>query len=259
MNKKTVIITGAAGGIGSAMVAEFVEAGYEVAAVDRDRQRLDDLSKTFASEDLAIFPIDLTEFDALGPLVDEIADRFGRLDVLVNNAALSVAHSLRTMPDAEWHAVIATNLTAPAFLMRQASRRMTRGGVIINISSIEGTLSKGVATAYTAAKSGLLGLTFDTAVGLAPSGIRVVAVSPGAVDTTMGVKGDEIEAASLDMIPAQRWAQPSEIARAVRWLASEEASYITGTEITIDGGVSHAWIPRSVVRRAFPDHTDQPE
>jgi len=258
LNKKTVIITGAAGGIGSALVAEFAEAGYNVAAVDRDLRRLDHLRSSFSADDVAIFQIDLKDFHVLGPLVDEIADRFGRLDVLVNNAALSIAHSVRTMTDEEWHAVIATNLTAPAFLMREATRRMKTGGVVINIASIEGTLSKGVATAYTAAKSGLLGLTFDAAVGLGPAGIRVVAVSPGAVDTTMSPKTGDLETASLDMIPAQSWAKPSEIAKAVRWLASEEASYITGTEITIDGGVSHAWIPRSVVRKSFPDQTDQP-
>ncbi|MFV1981378.1 MAG: SDR family NAD(P)-dependent oxidoreductase, partial [Rhodothermia bacterium] len=138
------------------------------------------------------------------------------------------------------------------------------GGVIINITSIEATVPKGVSTAYVAAKGGLLSLTFDSAAVLAGSGIRVVALSPGAVDTGMGVAFDrvapvedpsldrDIREASEGLIPMKRWAQPEEIARVAVWLASDGASYINGTEITVDGGLSRAWMRRDLKARILP-------
>ena len=142
----------------------------------------------------------------------------------------------------------------------------THGGVIINIASVEAHIPKGVCAVYAATKAGLLGLTWEMANALAGDGIRVIALSPGAIETDFGAdysggKDDQPADSTLyqDMrnfseavIPMQRWGTVEEIARTVRWLASEEASYITGTEITVDGGLRHTWMTRAIKNRIRP-------
>lgn len=274
MNKnnsmKVAVITGAARGIGEAMARAFADEGYALALIDildTELNRLaDDLSA--AGHQVGVFTADLANLQQLEATVGQIADRFGRIDVLVNNGAVSDLAPVQQITPEAWNRVIAVNLTAPAFLSKWVVPHMATSGrgVIINVASIEARSPKGVAAAYVAAKGGLLSLTFDSAAALIGNGIRVVALSPGAVDTDMGTSFDRvspIEDAELDhdirvasegLIPMKRWAQPEEIAKVAVWLASDGASYITGTEITADGGLSRTWMPRELKNRIVPGH-----
>jgi NAD(P)-dependent dehydrogenase (short-subunit alcohol dehydrogenase family) len=267
---KVAIITGAARGIGAAMARAFAEDGYGLALIDI----LDTELRSLAAEltelgyNVEAFTSDLENLDELESTVGTISDRFGRIDVLINNAAISIISPLQTVNLEEWNRVIAVNLTAPAFMSKWVVPHMqkNRGGVIINVASIEATAPKGVAAAYAAAKGGLLSLTFDSAASLIGSGIRVVALSPGAVDTEMGTAFDraapdadpdldaDVRVTSEEFIPMKRWAQPSEIAKVAVWLASDSASYVTATEITVDGGLSRSWMPRRLKNRIAPGY-----
>lgn len=197
----------------------------------------------------------------------QTALRWGRIDALINNAATREFETIREITPANWQRAVDVNLTAPAFLSKWSVPHMkTHGGVIIHIASVEAHIPKGVCAVYAATKAGLLGLTWEMANALAGDGIRVIALSPGAIDTEFGadlgsgednqpadptLRGD-IREYSETVIPMQRWGTVEEIARTVRWLASEEASYITGTEITVDGGLRHTWMTREIKNRIRP-------
>jgi NAD(P)-dependent dehydrogenase (short-subunit alcohol dehydrogenase family) len=267
---KVALITGAARGIGAATARAFASAHYRVIAVDIREPDLDRLVGDLTENGASAIGIraDLSESDGLSTLVDRAVNAWGRIDVLVNNAAARDLNSIRRVSLESWGRVIATNLTAPAFLTQlvEPHMRAQGGGVVINVTSVEAHIPKGVSAAYAAAKGGLLSLTYDAAALLAGTGIRVVAVSPGAVDTEMGKnfeqKGGatgldaEIREMSEQLIPARRWARPEEIARVLVWLAGDDASYITGTEITVDGGLSQTWMPRDLKGRIQPGEFD---
>jgi 3-oxoacyl-[acyl-carrier protein] reductase len=265
---KVAVVTGAARGIGAATARAFADAGYKLALIDILETELKSLENELAAtgHEAAAFTVDLRELNMLEATVEIIADRFGRIDVLVNNAAVSHLASVQQITREAWERVIAINLTAPAFLSKWVVPQMEKhgGGVIINVASVEATVPKGVSAAYVTAKGGLLSLTFDSAAALAGSGIRVVALSPGAIDTNMGVAFDraspvpdpaldgDVREASEGLIPMKRWAEPDEIARVAVWLASDGASYVNGTEITVDGGLSHTWMQRDLKNRIIP-------
>lgn len=265
---KVALITGAARGIGAATALAFARAGYSVVAMDVLAEELSGRIAAMKEEGLNAIGLvaDLTSLETLESSIERVAVKWGRIDVLVNNAATRDLHTVRQMTFDAWHQVIATNLTAPAFLTKwvEPHMRAVGGGVIVNVASVEAGIPKGVAPAYAAAKGGLLSLTFESAAALADSGIRVVAVSPGAVATEMGANfghdadsddetlDHDIRAMSEDLIPLNRWAQPEEIAAVILWLAGEEASYVTGTEITVDGGLTHTWMPKSLKNRILP-------
>jgi NAD(P)-dependent dehydrogenase (short-subunit alcohol dehydrogenase family) len=261
---KVALITGAARGIGAAVAQEFAAHGYAVALCDVRTEELHETSRKLTDQGFDTFPIqaDLESLENLNWVVDQVIEQRKRIDVLINNAATRDLQTIRQITPESWQRVIQVNLTAPAFLSQRVAAHMdTDGGTIINVTSVEANIPKGVAAAYSAAKGGLTSLTYDMAASLAGRGIRVVAVSPGAVDTALSThdrsKHDSItpdlRAASEELIPLRRWAHPDEIAKVIRWLCSEEASYITGTEITVDGGLSHTWMPRSIKKRIHPD------
>lgn len=265
---KVALVTGAARGIGAATAWAFAREGYAVVAMDILADELGVLLAGIKGEGLDAIGLvaDLTSLETLESTVERIAAKWGRVDVLVNNAAARDLHSVRQMTPEVWDRIVATNLTAPAFLTKwvEPHMRAAGGGVIVNVTSVEAGIPKGVAAAYAAAKGGLLSLTYESAAVLAGSGIRVIAVSPGAVDTKMGedfapnsaseddTLDDDIKAMSEELIPLKRWAEPEEIAAVILWLAGDGASYITGTEITVDGGLTHTWMPRSLKDRILP-------
>ena len=171
---------------------------------------------------------------------------------------------MRTTTPEEWEAVLRVNLTAPAFLARWAAEAMLDAGrgVIVNLGSIEAFQPQALCPAYVAAKAGLLGLTSNLAALYGPRGIRVVSVSPGVVDTALSNdyvdrEGEnlsrEIREETEDRIPLCRWARPEEIARAVLWLSGDEASYISGTDIVIDGGWTRHRGRYSLTDRMLPE------
>ncbi|MGA7303628.1 MAG: SDR family oxidoreductase [Rhodothermales bacterium] len=265
---KVALITGAARGIGAATARAFAQAGYAVVALDvlvDDLGRVVESIKAEGHEALGLVA-DLASLDKLEAAVERVAAKWGRIDVLVNNGAARDLKSIRQITPEAWNRIISTNLTAPAFLMKwvEPHMRPAGGGVMINVASVEAHIPKGVAAAYAAAKGGLLSLTYDAASALAGARIRVLAVSPGAVDTDIGRYFDpdsesddseldqEIRNASEELIPMHRWAEPEEIAEVILWLAGDGASYITGTEITVDGGLIHTWMPRHLKNRIQP-------
>jgi 3-oxoacyl-[acyl-carrier protein] reductase len=196
--------------------------------------------------------------------VRETARQFGRLDLLVNNAAWRELVSMRRISLESWEKTLRVCLTAPAFLARTAAEIMEpqKCGVIVNVSSIRAFQPDGLAAAYVATKGGLDSVTCDLAALYGRSGIRVFGIAPGAVDTALSndytdAAGESITAdlrrASEDDIPLGRWAKPEEIARLIAMLAGDEASYLTGTTIIVDGGWTHNGTPRSLKRRIAPE------
>tara|TARA_Y100000588_G_scaffold207125_1_gene220882 strand:+ start:1310 stop:2125 length:816 start_codon:yes stop_codon:yes gene_type:complete len=266
---KVALITGAARGIGKATAAEFAKTGYSLALLDIDGEELQSTATEFenSGSEVLQLAIDLGSLEQIEDAVTKIADRYGRIDALVNNAAWREFETIREITQANWQRAVDINLTAPAFLSKWSVPHMkTHGGAIIHIASVEAHIPKGICAVYAATKAGLLGLTFDMAAALAGDGIRVVAISPGAIDTDFGASlgsgegpqpadaplREDIRAYSETVIPMKRWGSVDEIARTVRWLASDEASYITGTEISVDGGLRNTWMTRELKNRIRP-------
>ena len=266
---KVALITGAARGIGAATAKAFAEVGYAVAILDKDGDELRcaaNVLKESGTEVLAL-ETDLSSLEQIEEAVRKTAERFGRIDVLINNAATRELETIREITPENWQMAIDVNLTAPAFLSKWVVPHMrTHGGVIINIASVEAHIPKGVVAVYATTKAGLLGLTWEMANTLAGDNIRVIALSPGAIDTDFGADysggkedapadptlSQDMRSYSETVIPMQRWGTVEEIAQTCRWLAHDEASYITGTEITVDGGLRHTWMTRAIKNRIRP-------
>jgi 3-oxoacyl-[acyl-carrier protein] reductase len=260
-DRPVVLITGAAGGIGSATALEFARRGYDLALTDL--QPLDRAATEAKQAGARIYAQsgDLVDLVFAERFVGDAVRELGRIDVLVNNAAWRDVLTMREISPESWDKTLRVCLTAPAFLARWAATHMEarRRGVIINISSIMANQSWGLGAAYVAAKAGLDALTRDLAALYGPSGIRVVSINPGAIDTDLlpTAPNDPVAAKVRDwseqMISMRRWGQPAEIARTIAMLASDDASYISGASIVVDGGWSHQSYPYDLKRAIRPD------
>lgn len=234
------LITGAARGIGAATAIALAAEGWPVAVNYRsDVDAAEKLSERIAAADgraLAI-PADLSDPAQIETLFDRVEDQLGTVLILVNNAGLRADGLSPQLADEEWDSVLETNLSAAFRTTRRALRPMIRArfGRIVNVASIVGPRANAGQANYAASKAGLIGMTKTIAVEVARRGVTVNAVAPGLVRTklTEGI-GDE----TMGEIPARRAAEPEEIAAAIRFLASEQASYVTGATLTVDGGLS---------------------
>jgi NAD(P)-dependent dehydrogenase (short-subunit alcohol dehydrogenase family) len=242
LDKRRALVTGGANGIGRAIVERFVAEGATVATVDVEPA--DGLGPNVMA-----IQRDLAQTDDLDSLVDEVEDKLGPLDVLVNNAGVYEPAQAVELSIASYRRVLAVNLDAPIFLATRAARGMIdRGyGRIVNITSIHGRFGEELALSYDAAKGGLEQATRTLAIELSRHGVLVNAVAPGFVSTRMSVVDGVNELDSewfndiyvrYGKLPMRRYAQPSEIAAQVAWLASSENSYVTGQVLTVDGGVT---------------------
>jgi NAD(P)-dependent dehydrogenase (short-subunit alcohol dehydrogenase family) len=242
LDERRALVTGGANGIGRAIVERFVTEGASVATVDVEP------AADLPSNVLAI-QRDLAQTSDLGALVDEVEKTLGPLDVLVNNAGIYEPVQAVELGIESYRRVLAVNLDAPIFLATRAARGMIdRGyGRIVNITSIHGRFGEELALSYDAAKGGLEQATRTLAIELSRHGVLVNAVAPGFVATRMSVVDgvNELEGEWFQDIymrygklPMRRYAQPSEIAAQVAWLASSENSYVTGQVLTVDGGVT---------------------
>lgn len=267
-NARVAVITGAAGGIGAAVAEAFASRGYAVAITDRCTEGLASVEHVLLQRGADVLSLagDLADLDFAESLVRRTADRFGRIDVLVNNAAARELTTMREITPAEWDRTLRVCLTAPAFLARWAAAEMPAGGVIVNIGSMMARQAHGVSPAYIACKGALESLTYDLAALYGPAGIRVVTVAPGAIDTAMsrlvsssdradGHEDDPVRDFSESMTMLGRWGHPDEVARAVAWVASPEASYLTGTTLVLDGGWSRMHMPPQVTQAVLPELT----
>lgn len=269
MNPRTAIITGAAGGIGRAIARKLAAEGFRLTLVDMEEMTLqalsDELARRYGTETLCLAG-DLAQATFLQQIAEDTARRFGSIDMLVNNAAWRSLDSLRHIGRDSWQRTLDVCLTAPAFLGRHVAEVMERratGGVIVNISSMMSDRPAGNSPAYIAAKAGLEGLTREMAVTYGRSGIRVVCIRPGYIDTGLShdyetdasVRGlaDRLGGYLTDATPLTGPGRPEEVAEAVSWLASPAASFITGTCLTIDGGFSHNLNSYPLKHQQFPD------
>lgn len=235
---KVVLITGGARGIGRTCAELFAREGAKVAICD-----IAETVETAAAEiggGAKGYVCDISDSASVDTLIKRVTEELGPLWILVNNAGITRDGLLMRMKNDNWSKVIETNLNGAFYTCRAAARGMLkqRGGRIINISSIVGLRGQGGQSNYAAAKAGLIGLTKAYAQEVASRNITVNAVAPGYIDTNMtNVLDEKTTEAIVERIPVKRVGTPDEIAHAVAFLASDEAAYITGAVLSVDGGM----------------------
>lgn len=227
LTDKIVLVTGAGGGMGRAHVELLHELGATVIASD-----------VFAPEGPAEWNTELnvTEPAAWQTVMDGIRERYGRLDVLVNNAAIYRLDDIDTLTVDDLRRTLDINLVGPILGTQAAAALMTDGGSVINLSSLAGIKGHGGAIAYSSSKYGLRGATHSLAIALGPRGIRINAICPGGIDTPMMSEEARQGGGWVPKNPIPRPGQPREVAKLVAFLASDASSYCTGHEFVIDGG-----------------------
>lgn len=239
---KVVIVTGGASGIGRATVATFAAEGARTAFCDvqdeAGRALADSLGRS------AFYGhCDVANASDVEAFVAATLARFGRIDVLVNNAGVSSVGETPSLPAEEWHRVIAINLNSVFYFCREVIPRMRAqgSGAIVNIASTSGTRGDAGFSAYSATKGGLINYTRTLAIDHGKDGIRVNAVCPGPTLTPLAegvLTTPEMQKIWMPVIPLRRYGRPEDIARAIAFLASEDAAFITGTTLLVDGGVT---------------------
>lgn len=240
---KTAIVTGGSRGIGRAVALALAEAGASVAIIYAGNTKAAEETKQAVEEkgvQAMAIQCDVSDEKAVADMVKAVKKEWGRVDILVNNAGITRDGLLMIMKEEDWQAVLNTNLNGAFHCTKAVSRLMMkqRSGSIINITSVVGETGNAGQANYAAAKAGLIGFTKSVAKELASRNIRCNAVAPGCITTDMtAVLGEEAVDAMVKTIPMGRVAQPEEVAKAVLFLASDDASYITGQTLNVDGGM----------------------
>ena len=242
LTDKKAIVTGASRGIGLAIATELAREGADVAILSTSVK--EDLAAKLSSElgvQVKSYACDVADSDTVQAVFKQIIADMGTVDILVNNAGITRDGLLMRMKDEDFDAVIATNLRSVFLCTRAVARTMmgNRSGHIVNVSSINALRGQAGQSNYAAAKAGVIGLTRTNAMELAARGITVNAVAPGFIDTDMTAKlGAEIREKYASQIPLGRLGQPEDVAKLVAFLASDDAKYITGQIIGVDGGLN---------------------
>ena len=241
LNGKTALVTGATGGIGAAIARVLHKAGATVAISGTRANVLEELKAELGGDRVVVLPCNLSDAAAVEKLVPEAEAAMGSLDILVNNAGITKDGLAMRMKDEDWASVIDVNLTASFRLARAAMRGMMkkRWGRIVNITSVVGVMGNPGQANYVASKAGVIGLTKSLAQELAARNVTVNAVAPGFIATPMtDVLNDKQKEAILGRVPAGKLGSPEDIAAAVLYLASEEAGYVTGQTLHVNGGMA---------------------
>jgi 3-oxoacyl-[acyl-carrier protein] reductase len=236
---KIALVTGASRGIGKAIAEQLVELGATVIGTATSENGAQKISEYLGDNGKGRV-LNVTENESIAQLFVDIKADYGTVDILVNNAGITRDNLMMRMKDDEWQSIIDTNLTSVFRLSKAVMRGMmkARNGRIINIGSVVGSMGNAGQVNYAAAKAGLLGFTKSMAREVASRGITVNAVAPGFIDTDMTQElTDEQKQDIFGQVPAKRLGQPSEIAAAVAFLASEQAAYITGETLHVNGGM----------------------
>ncbi|HEY6899593.1 MAG TPA: SDR family oxidoreductase [Puia sp.] len=243
MKNKVALITGGGSGIGLAITEKFVAAGIQTVIVGRDEQKLNTAAQRLGPN---CHPIsaDLTDLAAIPALVQKIIDRFGHIDILVNNAGINMKKEFTDVTDEDFDRILHTNVKSVFALSREVIKTMLPFGKgnVINISSMASQYGIPKVIAYTASKSAIEGMTRAMAVELSPKGILVNCIAPGFIATDMSAKAldsdPERKQKALGRTPMGRMGEPADIGDAALFLASEQAKYVTGVVLPVDGGNS---------------------
>ncbi|WP_375266426.1 3-oxoacyl-[acyl-carrier-protein] reductase [Planktotalea sp.] len=237
---KNALITGASGGIGADIARAMHDAGASVGLSGTRVEPLEALAAELG-ERAYVLPCNLSDLDAVAELPKQATEAMGSVDILVNNAGITRDNLFMRMSDDEWQSVLNVNLTATMKLCKGVMRGMmkARWGRIVNISSIVGATGNPGQANYAASKAGMIAMGKSMAYEVATRGITVNAIAPGFIETAMTDKlNDDQKAAILGQVPAGRMGKPNEIAAAVIYLASNEASYMTGATLHVNGGMA---------------------
>jgi acetoacetyl-CoA reductase len=240
-NKRVVLVTGATGGLGTAMCKTLHKDGYKVVGNYHTKEKADKWRTVMKGDgfDIELFYGDVSDFESAGKMIREIEEKVGAVDILVNNAGITRDGRLINMKPEDWHAVIGTNLTSIFNCTRHVIEgMMTRKfGRVINISSVNGQRGQFGQTNYSAAKAGMHGFTKSLSMEVAKHGITVNTISPGyiATDMVMAVP-EKVLTQIISQVPIGRLGGTQEVAHLVSFLASDETSFITGANYSINGG-----------------------
>lgn len=239
---KVAIVTGSSKGIGKAIVLELARCGAKVVVSGRDQERIKQVQEEIEQTGAEVIAVaaDVSDPEEASNLINKTLEKWEQIDILVNNAGITRDNLIMRMSPEDWNAVIQTNLTGAFNCIKSVTRQMMkqRGGCIINITSVVGIMGNAGQANYSASKAGIIGLTKSVARELASRSIRCNAVAPGYIATEMTDKLDEkIKENLKQQIPLGRIGSIEDVAEVVAFLASQNASYITGQVINVDGGL----------------------
>lgn len=244
LDGKIAVVTGASRGIGRAIALELASRGaFVVVNYNGSKDRAEEVKKEIeaAGGKAEVYQCNVSDFEKCQAFIQDVIKTYGRLDILVNNAGITRDGLLMKMSEADFDSVIETNLKGTFNTIRFASRQMLkqRSGRIINMSSVVGIVGNAGQANYASSKAGVIGLTKAVARELASRGITVNAIAPGFIETEMTeVLSDAVKEASVAQIPLGRFGKPEDIAKTAAFLASDDAGYITGQVIQVDGGMA---------------------
>ncbi len=241
LKNNTALVTGASQGIGAAIAKKLAHAGAHVICVSRTKEKIKNISRDINNNigSSSFFPCDINQSSSIEKLIIDSLNKFKKIDILVNNAGISKDNLIMRMTEDQWDNVINTNLKSVFHLTKKVIRPMIKNkyGRIINISSIVGITGNIGQSNYAASKAGLMSFSQSIAKEVATRGITINCIAPGWIKTEMTNKlPEQVKVEFLNRIPMKKIGNPDDIANAVVFLASEEAQYITGQTITIDGG-----------------------
>jgi 3-oxoacyl-[acyl-carrier protein] reductase len=241
--KRLAVVTGAARGIGRAIVLELLKQGRKVAGLDLNAQQLEELQKVCKEAGYEVFTrcVDITQTDRLTAVLEELAEQNGGIGILVNNAGITRDKLMIQMDDDDYDRVLNVNLRAAFVATRVVARSMVRNkfGRIVHISSVAGVMGQAGSANYAASKAGLIGMSKSIAREIGKKNVTSNCIAPGFImtDMTAGLP-DMVKDAAMNVIPMRKFGTPEDVARAVAFLTDDDTGYITGQVLCVDGGMA---------------------